>query len=132
MDNVANGELTLHIANLNSMLQHAFATCPPFREFMLYRHSVHSSSPSQLWRLVVYADDYAPGMELASRHARKEWMVYSMFVEFGSVAVDRDVYWFTLGAALTSEVARIESGLSQYGGRLLQSLFCGHTTRPRA
>ena len=103
------------------MLHHAFARCPPLKDSMLYRHSVHSSSPSQMWRLVVYADEYDPDIELASRHAWKEWVVYNTLVELGSTAIDRDVFWFTLGATWTSEVARTESGFSQYGGRLLQS-----------
>ena len=42
MYNVVNGELAFHITNLNSMLQHAFAACPPFKEFILYRYSDQS------------------------------------------------------------------------------------------
>ena len=107
------------------MLQHAFQTCAPFRRFLSVRHRLTTSSADNPWRLIIYADEYNPGLELDARHARKQWMLYATFVEYGAYALEREVMWWPIGAALTSDIDMVESGFSQYAGRVIQSLFCG-------
>ena len=120
----------LVIANLPSMLHVAFSDCAPFRTFVQTRHDLYPSSDQEPWHLLVYGDEYNPGLELTSRHARKQWMVYCTFLEFGSVAIERAACWFNLAAALTSTVAKIDSGFSQLAGRLIRHLFCAPELDP--
>ena len=71
--------IDLTIVYLPAFLHLAFASCAEFRSFMLSRHAMSPSSADRPWRLVVYADEYNPGLELAMRHARKPWMTYATF-----------------------------------------------------
>ena len=113
---------------LHSFLQQAFTESDAFREFIALRHGSRPSSPDRPWRLIYYADEYNPGLELIARHARKQWMTYTTFAEFGAAAIEREECWITISAALTSIVDdKIQSGYSQLAGRLLRHIFCGNT-----
>ena len=106
--------INLTVVYLPAFLHLAFASCEEFRNFMLARHDTTPSSAERPWRLVIYADEYNPGRELAMRHARKQWMTYATFLEFGAFAIEREELWFAISAALTSIVADIESGLANW------------------
>jgi hypothetical protein len=129
---VDGGVVHTVVINLLSFLQHAFDTCHPFRRFLTQRHAAHPSSPNAPWRLVLYGDEYNPGLELVARHARKQWMTYATFLEFGAVALEREAMWVSLSAFLTSEADKLDSGYSQLMGHIVQNIFKGSTDPRRA
>ena len=75
----ANKEL--HVVNPFSYLYTAHSTAGGF--FDLIQAKVKSTPPSveKPWRLVMYADEVVPGNQLATRHARKVWVIYFSFLE---------------------------------------------------
>ena len=124
--------VAIPIVYLPSLLRFAFSECKALRLFLMERHRLHPSSCTKPWRLLIYADEYNPGLDLVARHARKQWMVYAAFLEYGADALQREAAWMCLSAALTSITSsQVESDFSQLAGRLLQSIFCHRAHDPR-
>ena len=76
MDLVAtNGDaVSTIVVNLQAFLQTAFSEAEAFRNFLLMRHNAIPSSHASPWSLVLYRDEYNPGLELTSAHRRKPCM----------------------------------------------------------
>jgi hypothetical protein len=129
MDLVAadGGTVNTVVVNLQAFLQVAFSEAEAFRRFLMERHNAHQSSHEDPWSLILYGDEYNPGLELTSAHRRKQWMTYCSFLELGAVALEREAFWWPLSACLTSEVDKLDSGYSQLMGRIVSFIFNGAT-----
>ena len=117
--------IVVDVVFLPALLDHAFSTCRPFREFMCETHKHTPSSVDSPWELVAYGDEVEPGLELSARHPRKAWYIYVSFLQFGSVALSNEDAWFTLAVPLTTTVHNIAAGFSQLMGRIIESIFRG-------
>ena len=86
---------TLTFANIFSYLAGAYAAGGAFAEYLERVHSNCPSSYDKPWKCILYADELHPGNQLAS-NARKTWIIYFSFAEFGKDLSKSDL-WFTLG-----------------------------------
>ncbi len=109
--------------NFLSLLSGAFNKGGAFTDFLLHFHAAKPSCMAKPWQACVYCDEMHPGNMLNSS-SRKAWCCYLGFLEMGSLLGRSDI-WFCLCVVRTSEVAKLQAGMSQVLRLILEDLF-GH------
>ena len=105
------------------MLHACFSESGGFHELLMSRHMETPSSPEAPWRLALYCDEVVPGNALSSDNQRKIWAFYASFLEFGAVELAQEELWMTVTIMRTSQVALVESGVSQVVAKILHRVF---------
>ena len=109
--------------NFLSLVSGAFNKGGAFTDFLLQFHATKPSCVTQPWQACVYCDEMHPGNMLNSS-SRKAWCCYLGFLEMGTLLSRSDI-WFCLCVVRTSEVAKLQAGMSQVLRLILEDLF-GH------
>lgn len=107
--------------NFLSLLSGAFNKGGAFTDFFLKFHAAKPSSITMPYKAVVYCDEMHPGNMLNST-SRKAWCCYLGFLDMGTL-LSRSDMWFCLCVVRTSEVAKLQAGMSQVLRLILEDLF---------
>ena len=107
--------------NFLSLLSGAFNKGGAFTDFFLQFHATKPSCVTRPWQACVYCDEIHPGNMLRST-SRKAWCCYLAFLEMGSLLSRSDI-WFCLCVVRTTEVAKLQAGMSQVLRLILEDLF---------
>ena len=116
-----NSEQPILYLNFLSLLGGAFNKGGAFTDFMLKLHTAKASSITMPWKAAVYCDEMHPGNMLNST-SRKAWCVYFSFLEFGNL-LSRPDMWFCLCVVRSSEVGKLQAGMSQVLRLILEDMF---------
>lgn len=114
----------LHV-NFLSLLAGLFYKGGHFTDFLLQLHAAHPSTMDVPWDLICYCDEMQPGNQLSST-SRKAWCCYLSFLQFRNF-LGRENMWFCTFILRTTEVAKLEAGISQVVKLVLEDLFCDGT-----
>ena len=107
--------------NFLSLLAGVFYKEGHFTDFMLQMHQANPSTLEKPWDLIIYCDEMHPGNQLSST-SRKAWCCYLSFLQFRNF-LSRENLWFCSFILRTSEVAKLEAGISQVVKLVLEDLF---------
>ena len=77
--------------------------------------------------LVIYNDEVTPGRQLGGPNMRKHYCIYWSLCDFGLRILSQEVSWFTVAVVRSSEVDKLEGGISYVITRILASLFFDRT-----
>ena len=110
-----------------------------YAEMLLNALADHPSSPSSLWRIVLYQDGVDPGDGLAKNKSRHSVVFYWSFAEFGTDVLAHEEVWGTLTIARTAVAKGIDGGvaaltnaaLQQFHGSVHDILRSGIVVQPK-
>ena len=117
-------EHKLPFIRLPAVLSHAIATSDGFREFFLDRLRACPNGPTSPWKMIVYADEITPGNALKPLNSRKIHAFYVSFAEMGT-ELSSESMWFTVLAARSDLVNKMEGGFSELFKLFMEKLFEG-------
>ena len=83
------------------------------------------------WGLIVYMDEVTPGNVLAARTSRKAWAIYASILEFKLEDLAQELAWFPVMHLRSSEVEKLQGGISQVFAGVLKSIFLDGICDPR-
>ena len=118
------------LVNFMSYMHAAYQQGGSFTSLIRDTYRKRPCSIENPWQLCIYADEVTPGNVLAARTARKSWMVYGSFLEYGQTTLQREAAWTTLFAKRSTSVAELPGGISQMIALLLKSIFCNPVCNP--
>ena len=81
------GSRCVEMQSPHAMLYHCVKTSAALTNIMKETAARRPPSPEQPWRVIMYADEVAPGNQLAYKNTRKIWAVYWSFLDFGAAAL---------------------------------------------
>eukprot|EP00933_Yihiella_yeosuensis_P004919 TRINITY_DN109326_c0_g1_i1.p1 TRINITY_DN109326_c0_g1~~TRINITY_DN109326_c0_g1_i1.p1 ORF type:complete len:703 (-),score=112.07 TRINITY_DN109326_c0_g1_i1:23-2131(-) len=119
----SGGATKVLIVNPLSLLQAAFGQGGSYTELLmgvLHRQG----DPFTPLQLVCYSDEVTPGNALAASNARKEWIFYFSFLNYGALALSKEESWLPGFIARTDTVANLSGGISQMFVLALKEWFC--------
>jgi hypothetical protein len=79
--------------------------------------------------IALYTDEVTPGNALAQANLRKLQAIYWSVLEFGYPALSNENSWFTLACIRSSEVNKLDGGMSELTRYLLHQFF-GSSAQP--
>ena len=122
----AGGE-TKHLLAINplAMLWLLFHQGGGWTDFMTFLLERKPSSPENPWGMILYSDEVVPGNPLSFDNLRKAWAIYFGSREFGAMALQREESWLDLLAYRSSELKKIDAGISQAFGAVANLFFGG-------
>ena len=82
-------------------------------------------SPRTPFRIGVYSDEITPGDQIMGKHRRKFQAVYWSIMELGAAALSLEENWFTICTMRSTEVRKIEGGMSALMSGILKHMFLG-------
>ena len=82
-------------------------------------------SSGRPWELAIYADEAKPGNAIKQHNKRAMQCCYISFLNFGPAALCKEDYWLCVAAALSTDIAKCEAGMSQLVGHILKLCFGG-------
>lgn len=117
-------EHELPFISLPAVLSHAIATSDGFRDFFLDRLRACPNGSTSPWKIILYADEITPGNALKPLNSRKIHGFYVSFAEFGA-ELSSETFWFTVLAARSELVNKMEGGFSELFKLFMTRLFEG-------
>ena len=82
-------------------------------------------SPSTPYKIGLYSDEITPGDQIMGKHRRKFQAVYWSIMELGPAALSCEENWFTICTMRSTEVRKIEGGMSALTSEILKAMFVG-------
>lgn len=79
----------------------------------------------------MYTDEITPGNVLAARTSRKCWAIYAAVLEFSLEDLSQELAWFPLMHLRSSEVEKLQGGISQVVAAVIKSIFLDGICDPR-
>ena len=76
-------------------------------------------------------DEVTPGNVLAARTSRKAWAIYASILEFTLEDLAQELAWFPVMHLISSEVEKLQGGISQVFAGVLKSIFLDGICDPR-
>ena len=110
------------VANPMAMLYTAFKAGGGFRQMFMKTLAANPCSPDAPWRIAIYSDEVVPGNQLGLLNARKVWVMYWSFLEYG-LHLSNECAWFPLIAEPSIGLKTIQSGISQAFAAVLKLFF---------
>ena len=112
------GHLPIGVQNPFSMIHMCCSHAEGFAKLM--RNTLSRVQPP--WSIVIYADGITPQDPLSKTDERKIDTVYWSFLEFADALCHEEV-WLVLTCARTTELKKIDGGLSRIVAQLLRDFF---------
>ena len=116
-------EIEQQIANPFAMVWSLTKQCPGFASLMQKTLAANPPSLERPWHMVLYSDEVVPGNQLSNHNARKVWVLYYSFKEFGEAALCMEDAWICLAVAKSDKVKELEGGMAQLFNVILDFLF---------
>ena len=121
---LCNGDSkTIPVVNVLSLLQALYSQDGSFTDLLKQtcrRTGCNADSPLHL---LYYNDEVVCGNPLAHDITRKLQLVYGSICEFGAHVLSKEEAWFVMFCCRSSEVAKIQGGMSQVTACILKHLF---------
>ena len=91
-----------------------------FAEFLVRRHELHPSGPSQPWSICLYMDEVSPGNQLKPSNDRKLQVIYMSLKQLGGLALSKEDSWLLVSCIRSVDVKRCANGMAQVMKRFLE------------
>ena len=119
-----NGESkTIPVVNVLSLLQALYSQDGSFTDLLKQTCRRAGCSAEAPLHLLYYNDEVVCGNPLAHDTTRKLQLVYGSVCEFGAHVLSKEESWFVTFCCRSSEVAKIQGGMSQVTARILKHAF---------
>lgn len=122
---------TFPALNVKSYLAALFSESPSFKEVLRRTMASYPCSFSKPWGLILYMDEVNAGNVLAARATRKTWAIYSSILEFSLDELSQELSWFPVMHLRSSEVEKLQGGISQVFAAVIKSIFLDDICDPR-
>ena len=107
------------------MLWHACQVSGSYASMVRAALEAFQPTSQRPWRFAMYADEITPGNVVAPDNLRKIWVLYWALLDLSRESLHREDAWFLLAAKRTSEVKKIEGGISAIFKVCLKLFFTG-------
>ena len=119
-----NGESkTIPVVNVLSLLQALYSQDGSFTDLLKATCRRTGCSVEAPLNLLYYNDEVVCGNPLAHDTTRKLQLVYGSICEFGAHVLSKEESWFVMFCCRSSEVAKIQGGMSQVTACILKHVF---------
>lgn len=123
------GTVSLPMVNFYTALSAACKVKGSFSQCLLSSLAGKPTGVDTPWNLILYSDECLPANALG-RAAKKVWVVYAAFKEFGRQALSHTQHWLVLGIVRSSIVATLEGHMGQVMKVLLEHIFSNNVASP--
>ena len=113
---------TIWVTNFWSYLAALYADGGSYQDLLSRTAASVGMDEARPLRLVVYADEVAPGNVLGKAE-RKTWAIYASFLDFPLEALSSEYAWVLLSCIRAPRVSKMRAGIGQCLAVVLKSLF---------
>lgn len=114
-------------ASFPKALQQLTRQSEGFRHMIAQLHDSSPSSPDNQWRLVIYFDEYTPGMQLRLDNKRKAMNLSIAILDMGPRALKLEQAWVPIAVLRTNIIKKVRGGWSCCLKVMLRALLLSPT-----
>lgn len=120
---LTGGSLDIEVQSPLAMFYVAAQESEQFAHLLSRTHEIRPCTPSEPWRLCVYADEVVPGNVLGYDNRRKVWAIYLSILDFGPGALADEEAWLVAAVVRSNIVCTFEGGVAALVNALLKLMF---------